>query len=324
VRAAALDVRQPYYNLRADGVCEDLALAPTAATSRRIARCGFLWRSRRDGGDLLSPASPAEAAGEQALAELLRGPPLMFVLAISRPSFVSVTDVPAGFEHGRASLCISNRDSRPVAEPAAATAAIAAIVPHWERIVDLAAEPPAPGAWAGTPEAGPFLEEAARQAAVKGRLPFAMIALHLTAPDGENGGVFPISAGVPEPVRYRIEFEPRRTRWRYVVGTRGAAIQASTLAIGDGAGDPVRFTEDLPALGPLPRATATRAFISGEPIALAQRPLRTFYLEGRRSSAGRSPARLIDPLPAPPADAVLHRGAAGDAAAAVSEIYVYV
>jgi len=343
-RAAVIDVRQPYYNLRSDGVCEDLAVAPTAETRERLARCGFLWCGRSDGGDLLAPAALADAAGERTLDALLNGPPLIFVIEIARPTFAGVTDVPVGFGAGGASLCLSNRDSRRIAGGSAA-AAVAAIAPAWERFVDLAAAcdrarqlsreaagedggaaPAGIAGWAGTAQAAPFLDEGARQVAgPRRRLPFAILAIHLTAPDERAAdAVFPVSGRSIEPVRYRLGFEPLRTRWRYVVGMRGGAAEFDALEVSGGPDDPLSFVADEPALGPLPGAVATRAFVSPEPLALAQRPHRSFHLKGVRRGGRRAPATLIDPLPAPPPGAVLHRGAPGDAAAAVSEIYVYV
>lgn len=331
--AVSIAVRQPYYNLRADGACEDLAIAPTAGTVERLARQAVLWRPRRGGGDILAPAG--------ALAALAGGSPLLFTVDIARTVFCAVTDVPPGFGSGALTLCLSNRRSR------AGPGEDAAIAPDWVRSIGVEAalgraeglarnEPgpsAAPGAgiegWAGSAEASAFLDEAARQATGTGlrRLPFALLELHLSAPDGDSGaGVYPLRAGAQAhagPVRYRLEFEPRRTRWRYVVATRGGMVDAAKLEVRDHAEKPILFEADVPAVGPLPGADSTRAFLSSEPIALAQRPLRSFYLEGERSAGRRGRSKLIDPLPGPGPDSLVHRGGGGDDAAPVSEIYVY-
>lgn len=333
-RAIAIDARQPYYNLRSDGACGDLAIAPTAGTAERFGRQAVLWRPRRDGGDVLVPAG--------ALAALAGGPPLLFTVEIVRPAFSAVTDLPPGFGGGALTLCLSNRRSR------AGLGEEAAIAPDWTRSIGVEAaleragslrrNEPGPSAastgsrdgWAGSEEAAAFLDEAARQATGTSprRLPFALLELHVSAPvdSAGAGGVYPLRpapSGDVVPVRYGLEFEPRRTRWRYVVAIRGGAVDSATLRVRDSAEKPVLFEADVSAVGPLPGADATRAFLSSEPIALAQRPLRSFYLQGERSAGRRGPAKLIDPLPGPGPDALVHRGGGGDAAALVSEIYVY-
>lgn len=335
LRAVAIDVRQPYYNLRAEGACGDLAIAPTAGTAERFGRQAVLWRPRRDGGDVLVPAG--------ALAAFAGGPPLLFTVEIARSAFSTVTDLPSGFGSGALTLCLSNRRSR------AGLGEDAAIAPDWacsigveaarERAEGLRRNEPGPSAapvgsriagWAASAEAAAFLDEAARQATGTGsmRLPFALLEIHVSAPVDSAGadGVYPLRPGATAdvvPVRYGLEFEPRRTRWRYVVTTRGGAVDAATLSVCDSAEKPVLFAADVPAVGPLPGADATRAFLSSEPIALAQRPLRSFYLQGERGSGRRGPAKLIDPLPGPSPDGLVHRGGGDDAAALVSEIYVY-
>jgi hypothetical protein len=334
-RAISIAVRQPYYNLRADGACRDLAIVPTAGTAERLGRQAVLWRPRSDGGDLL--------AQEGSLAALADGSPLLFTVEIVRPAFITVTDLPPGFGTGALTLCLSNRRSR------ASLGADAGIAPDWTRSIGVAAalergqslrrnEPalsaaPAPGrieGWAGSGEAAAFLDEAARQATATGRrrLPFALLEFHLSPPADAagGGGVYPLRPGASAdvvPVRYWLDFEPRRTRWRYVVASRGAVVDSATLSVGDPAEKPVLFEADVCAVGPLPGADSTRAFLSAEPIALAQRPLRSFYLEGERSVGRRGAAKLIDPLPGPGPDSLLHRGGGGDASALVSEIYVY-
>jgi hypothetical protein len=334
-RAIAIDARQPYYNLRANGACGDLAIAPTAATAERLGRQSALWRPRPDGGDVLVP--------QGALVALAGGPPLLFTVDIARAGFSTVTDLPPGFGSGALTLCLSNRRSR------AGRGEDAAIAPDWTRSIGIEAAlaraeslrrnepgPSAAGAasrtdgWAGSEEAAVFLDEAARQATETRlrRLPFALLELHVSAPVDAAGadGVYPLRpapSGDALPVRYGLEFEPRRTRWRYVVATRGGSVDAATLSVLDPAAKPVLFEADVSGVGPLPGADSTRAFLSSEPIALAQRPLRSFYLQGERSAGRRGPAKLIDPLPGPGPDALVHRGGGGDAAALVSEIYVY-
>ncbi len=327
-RAIAIAARQPYYNLRSDGACGDLAIAPTAETAERFGQQAVLWRPRRDGGDVLVPAG--------ALKALAGGPPLLFTVEIARPAFSAVTDLPPGFGGGALTLCLSNRHSR------AGLGEEAALAPDWTRSIGVGAaleragsfRRNAPGSriegWAGSEEAAAFLDEAARQATGTSlrRLPLALLELHVCAPvdAAEDEGVYPLRPGATEevaPVHYRLEFEPRRTRWRYVIATRGGAVDAATLSVRDPAEKPVLFAADVSAVGPLPGADATRAFLSAEPIALAQRPLRSFYLQGERSAGRRGPAKLIDPLPGPGPDALVHRGGGNDAAALVSEIYVY-
>jgi hypothetical protein len=361
VRAVSLDVRHPYYNLRSsDGVCEDLALAPTRETAERLARYGLLWRRRGDGGDILAPTSlalaleaelaPGRSDWPGGLARLVRGPPLLFTATVARPAFVGRTQIPAEAECGRLSLCLSNRRSRRIADsPGPAGTSLADLDPDWsrsvataaafeeaERLSDEAAGRPerkpnvaAIADWAATPEAEHVLREAARQAtgSRERRLPFALVEIFMTAP-GEGSSVYPISIGSGArgggeivPVRYRIPFEARRTRWRYVVGTRGT-VDPSTLRIGEAARAPLAFVEDEPALGSLAGAVETRAVLSGEAITLAQSPQRRFFLEGRPKGGRRGPVKLIDPLPAPAADALLHRGS--NDGERVSEIYVYV
>ncbi|HEX8622834.1 MAG TPA: hypothetical protein VF718_12780 [Allosphingosinicella sp.] len=334
-RAIAIAARQPYYNLRSDAACFDLAIAPTAGTAERLRRHSVLWRPRRDGGDLLVPGgAPAALAGE---------PPLMFTVEIERPAFSAVTDLPPGFGGGAATLCLSNRHSR------AGTGDEAAITPDWSRSIGVEAaleraaslrrnEPrpsPAPKdsrieGWAASGEAAAFLDEAARQATGTRlrRLPFALLEIHLSEPvdAAGDGGVYPLSPGPAAdlaPVQYQLQFEPRRTRWRYVIAIRGNAVDAATLSVGDAAEKPILFEADDSGVGPLPGADQTRAFLSAEPIALAQRPLRSFYLQGERGAGRRGLAKLVDPLPGPGPDALLHRGGGDDASALVSEIYVY-
>jgi hypothetical protein len=325
-RAIAIDVRQPYYNVRADGACADLAIAPTAGTAERLGGQRVLWRRRPDGIDILVPPG--------ALAALAGGPPLFFTVGIERPSFCAVTDLPAGFGSGAASLCLSNRRSR------AAPGEGSVIAPDWTRSIGMEAAldraeslrrndpaPPIDG-WAGSAEAAAFLDEAAGMASNSRRLPFALLELHIAAPGDGGGaeGVYPLRPGTDEavaPVRYGLEFEPRRTRWRYVITSRSGTVDPATLSVCDPAEKPVLFAPDVAAPGPLGGSDATCAFLSAEPIALAQRPLRSFFLQRERGAARRAPLKLVDPLPGPGPDALVHRGGGGDGSAAVSEIYVY-
>ena len=310
-------------------------------------------------GELMATLNADPAAGARHLRDQLFWPPLMFTVDIGRPNFLNVTDVPAGFGVGGKTLCLSNRHSRgddghapsgPVAE--------ATIAPAWERSITLhvaqehSDDPPQDAAavawrklvpadarsraWWWEAEAARFLEEAARQAAESRsrRLPFALLELYVSAPADEPGpgpgSVYPIgmtaSSSAPEedgltPVRYRLAFDAKATRWRYIVETRGGAVAADTLKISASAETAVTFAQEkdlTPA--PLERGQAALAFLSDREIPLERRPTTSFYLEG--TAGRRSAVKLIDPLPAPEPDALWHRRPPGEGD--VSEIYVFV
>jgi hypothetical protein len=191
--------------------------------------------------------------------------------------------------------------------------------------------------WVRNREAEHFVREAIGHLTrwKKRTLPFAFLELYPYHPVDDLGSgrysIFPATlepepdGGVQElgyrPVRYRIQFDSRKTRWRYVIADRDGRFCSDKFAIA-GPEKGLGFAE---AGHPnVPGAKSSFAFESKEEIKLRRQAAQHFHLVGSRQDQPARELRLVDPLPVPAAHELPLRDDRPKGDARISEMFVFV
>jgi hypothetical protein len=192
-------------------------------------------------------------------------------------------------------------------------------------------------AWVRNREAEHFVREAIGHLTrwKKRTLPFAFLEIYPYHPTDDIGSgrysLFPAilepaaDGGVEElgyrPVRYRVQFDSRKTRWRYVIADRDGRFCTDKFAVA-GAGKEFAFEEA--GRPDVPGAKSSFAFESKEAIKLRRQAAQHFHLLGSlREQPGRE-QRLIDPLPVPAAHELPLRDGRPEREGRISEMFVFV
>ena len=265
------------------------------------------------------------------------GPPLLFTLTPRDADFLRVTDLPAGFGSGEAALWLSNGDAISGLITAARwrksgfhrQAAPQIERPREARRNDGDEPAPAPrarslflgkGGYASQADVNGGFRERHGYRSGRSALPLGLFDVHLTRRSAElqkpqKARRFPIDLQLEEdvpdpdryltPVNYSIDFAARRTRWRYIVGLRGASLDPASLAITtrDGA------ASDFRRVKPPPHVPANHCcFAARKTRTLGGRATTDLVLKGSAIGSGRV-RTLIDPLPAPGPEALALEGA---------------
>jgi hypothetical protein len=120
--------------------------------------------------------------------------------------------------------------------------------------------------------------------ALSSRSPFCMVDLLLCGPDAAQG-VYPVSqAGVVEPMRYVLQFQPRKTTWNYYVVSAGAPLQDLKIVQQPDFATPTSVppvTFSGPVQVTLPTQQLATQFVSQSPIPLLQQSTYHFQLRGK-------------------------------------------
>jgi hypothetical protein len=191
-------------------------------------------------------------------------------------------------------------------------------------------------AWVKSRKAKHFVSEAIGHLTRwrKRTLPFAFLEIYPYQPVDDLGtgrySLFPATlelgadGGVEElgyrPVRYQIQFDSRKTRWRYVIADRDGRFCGESFAIA-GVGEKSGFKKA--GRPDVPGAMSSFAFESKEAIKLRREAAQHFHLLGSHPEKPDRELSLVDPLPVPAAHEIPVRGPkkGGDR---ISEMFVFV
>ncbi len=157
--------------------------------------------------------------------------------------------------------------------------------------------------------------------------PLCLIDLLFSPPYADAGGIYPVSDLTKDDVTivgidYVVNFDARKTFWRYYIVPHSADRTYDDLAIECLAPDPsLRFTGPSPAI--IANGAPAYCFVSAQPLLLQQQSAYRFRLKGRRRHHRFEDDTLVDRLPVAAAEQVLPRT---DSAGThnYSDIYVYV
>jgi hypothetical protein len=351
-----IDITHEYCNApgeRFDGI----AVSPTPQTAARLGRWGLVARPRPDGIDVFCRAD-AIATLSEFLASLppvlppgvedeLFGGPLLFKMELRDLDFFNFTAAPTDCRSGDPILLLSD-DAVEIGNgfasfkvdwndpPERPPGLDRSKLPSPRHLLSEALGRRLDGWWfesRGQINDAFDERDTLRKGAQPG--PFGLIQIYAAAPamqggptTGWNGYPVNLRPGAGQSYvtasSYRLRFEARQTRWRYVVAARDGAPAPDTLSIVD-PDDPgaARFEPPQPRL--LPNGQSAECFAAKEPIALSRHPQLPFSLRGTLN--GRRPRTLIDRLPAPSAAAIVPDPTPqpdGSASPAWSDIYVFV
>jgi hypothetical protein len=276
------------------------------------------------------------------------GPPLLFTLTPRGPDFLSFSDLPAGFGSREAALWLSNGYAMNGLVTASRWqewgfhrhAAPRAELPGEEHHDPAEAPPPPSRARSFFLGKGGYTSQSDVYGAFRERrsyrggsspLPLALLDIHLTRRSAElqkpeGASRYPIDLQLEEavadpdryltPVDYSIGFAARRTRWRYIVAPRGAALDCGSLTITTKDGVP----SDFERVEPPPHVPAHHCcFAAGTARTLRARATTDLVLKGSVGGSGGRVRTLVDPLPAPGPGAL-----ASDGAGIWSDTYLFV